>query len=235
MLAVARVTLKLHRFEVGTAVLAAIAAAVWGASIAIRIGGLGVSQACLDQVRGSADGSGIESTCLAAVRSGTGIIGETYLTGEGSIPLSVMGVLPFLLGLLGGVPIVARELEARTAQTAWSLNPSRTRWLMRQVAPVGLLLGLLMTLAALIAIPVGGDWVRWGFGGAPALIGLQGPLAVVRAVGAFGIGLAVGALLGRTLPAFIFGAALAFAILFAAGQARQAWAAAQPPHDISAE
>jgi hypothetical protein len=50
----------------------------------------------------------------------------------------------------------------------------------------------------------------------------------VRAFGAFGIGLAVGALLGRTLPAFVLGAALTFVVLFATGQARETWLRSQP-------
>ena len=229
MLRAARVTLKQHRFEVTVAALAAVAAAVLGLSIAFRLNGLHVSQACLDQVRASQDGSGIDPSCLSLVRTGTGILGSTYLSGEGSLPLSVMGALPFLLGLLGGVPIVARELEARTAQTAWSLNGSRVRWLARQIAPIAIVLGTGIVLAALVAIPVADYWVRWGQGGASMAIGLHGPLAVVRAFGAFGVGLAVGALLGRTLPAFIFGAALCFAVLFAAGHARDAWFAALPP------
>jgi hypothetical protein len=143
-----------------------------------------------------------------------------------------MGALPFLLGLLGGVPIVARELEARTAPTAWSLNGSRVRWLARQVWPIGLLLGSAMALAALAAMPVAEDFVAWGHGGESSLIGLHGPLAIVRAFGAFGIGLAVGALLGRTLPAFIFGVALALAVTFALGEARATWLASMEPQPI---
>lgn len=229
------VTLKQHRVEVAVALLAALASIGLGASIAIRIAVLNVSQACLDQVHGSIDGSGIGDACLSLVRQGTGIIGSTYLTGEGTVPLSVMGALPFVLGLLGGVPIVARELEDRTAQTAWSLFASRTRWLAHQIAPIALLLGLAMVLASVVAMPVADDWIRWGFGGRATLIGLQGPLAVVRAFGAFGIGLAVGALLGRTLPAFLFAAALVGAVVFAAGQAHWAWLVAQPAHPIADE
>ena len=233
MLRAARVTLKQHSFEVSVAALAAVAAAVLGLSIAIRIDGLHVSQACLDQVRASQDGSGIGEGCLALVQAGSGILGESYLDGEGTVPLSVMGALPFLLGLLGGVPIVARELEARTAQTAWSLNGSRIRWLARQVAPIAVVLGAAMILAALVAIAVADLWVRWGHGGAASLIGLHGPLAVVRAFGAFGVGLAVGALLGRTLPAFLFGVAITLAITFALGEARATWLANMPPGIIA--
>jgi len=80
----------------------------------------------------------------------------------------------------------------------------------------------------LVAIPVGDIWVNWGHGGAASLIGLHGPLAMVRAFGAFGVGLAVGALLGKTLPAFIFGAVLSFAVLFAAGSIHDAWLRSLP-------
>lgn len=233
MLAAARVTLKQHRFEVTVAALAAVAAAVLGLSIAIRIDALHVSQACLDRALASQDWQGGGADCFSLLQAGSGILGETYLDGEGSVPLSIMGALPFLLGLLGGVPIVARELEAGTAQTAWSLNGSRVRWLARQVAPIVIVLGAAMIFAALVAIPVADLWVRWGHGGASSLIGLHGLLAVVRAFGAFGVGLAVGALLGRTLPAFIFGAALTFAVLFAAGQARETWLSALPPRIIA--
>ncbi len=232
-LAAARVTLKQHRFEITVAALAAVAAAVLGLSIAIRIDSLHVSQACIDRVRASQDGFSAGEDCFSLVRAGSGILGETYLNGEGTVPLSVMGALPFLLGLLGGVPIVARELEAGTAQTAWSLNGSRIRWLARQVAPIAIVLGTAMILAAVLAIRVADIWVSWGHGGAASLVGLHGPLAVVRAFGAFGVGLAVGALLGRTLPAFLFGVALTLAVLFAAGQARQTWLSTLPPSIIT--
>lgn len=223
MLRAGLVTLKQHRFEVGVGLTAAIAAGVLGLSIAFRLDGIGASQACLDSAVASQDGSGIEPDCLSLVREGSQILGETYLDGQGTVPLSVMGALPFFLGVLGGVPIVARELEARTAQTAWSLHGSRNRWLARQAGPVALILGIAMWFAALAAIPVTDYWVAWGHGGANEAIGLHGLLAVVRAFAAFGIGLMVGAMLGRTLPAFIFGVAISVAILFAVGNVRDAW------------
>jgi hypothetical protein len=232
MLAVWWVTLKQHRFELSLASLAAVAAAAIGISILVRIGNLGVSQACLDIVQASLDGSGVDDQCMALVRTGVGIIGQSYLSGEGTIAISIMGALPFLVGLLGGVPIVSRELESRTAQTAWSLNASRLRWLGRQSAPVALLLGVLMAFAAVVATTVADLWVRWAYGGWSDVIGLHGPLAVVRAFGAFGIGLAVGALLGRTLPAFLFAVALTLAILFGLNQARDLWLAGLPQQMI---
>ncbi len=223
------VTLRQHRFEVAIAALAAVGAIVFGVYIAVGIAGLGVSDACLESMRATQDGSSATPDCFRLVQAGSGILGETYIDGEGTIALSVMGVLPFVLGLLGGVPIVGGELEAGTAQTAWWLNPSRNRWLLHKVAPIATLLGILIIAAAVVAAIVAGDWARW-YGGRAYLIGNEGSVVVIRAFAAFGIGLALGALLGRTLPAFVFGLALSVAILFALGQAQQGWLAGLPPH-----
>jgi hypothetical protein len=134
-----------------------------------------------------------------------------------------MPLLPFLVGLLGGVPLVARELEARTAQTAWSLFPSRATWLLRQLAPVALVVGVSVAFAALAASPVAADRAAWGGGFASSDLGLHGPLVLIRAFAAFGIALFAGALLGRALPAFVLGGALCFTLLTASGLARDAW------------
>jgi hypothetical protein len=232
MLSAARVTIKQHRFEVIAAVLAAVAATVLGASIALRIDALDVSLDCLDRVLASQDGFSAGQECFALVREGSTILGETFLTGEGTVALSIMGVLPFLLGLVGGVPIVARELEARTAQTAWSLSASRVRWLAHQVGPIALVLGTVMILAALVAVPVADASVAWGRS-ASSLIGLHGPLAVGRAFAAFGLGLMLGALLGRALPATFLGIAISVALLFAVGIVRDAWTASLEPGVIA--
>lgn len=228
MISSAWVTIRQHRFEVGVATAAAILAVAVGLTIAIGVASLGVSQDCLDDFRASQDGSTASEECLAQVRAGFATLGETYLQGQGTIPLSIMGILPFVVGLLGGAPIVARELEERTAQTAWSLNASRNRWLIRQAAPIALVLGSATLLAALVATPVADDWVRWHHGGGASLVGLHGPLVIVRALAAFGVGLATGVMFARTLPAFVLGIMLILAILFAAGQARDGWLSRLP-------
>lgn len=221
-LAGARVTLKQHRFEVAIAAMASLFAIAVGLTIALRISALGVPRSCLDAALASQDGSGVSAECLALMRDGSDILGETYLTGQGSLALSIMGVLPVLVGLLAGVPIVAREIESRTAQTAWSLNPSRTRWLARQIAPIGLLLGVLMAIAAAVAVPVSAASVDRGLS-ASSLIGSSGVLVWLTAFAAFGIGIATGAIVGRTLPAFVIGLCLSVALTLGAGVARDFW------------
>lgn len=219
----ALVTLKQYRFEVGLAVVAALAATGIGLTIDVRLNALGVSQECLDLVNAAQDAVSAGDECFALVSEGAGILGSTYLRADGVLPVSVMGLLPFVLGLFGGLPVVARELEDHTAQTAWWLSGSRRRWLLRQLGPITLVLGVAIGMAALVAIPVAEDWVRWYGGERSTLIGLHGPLTVVRAFGAFGVGLGMGALLGRTFPAFVGSVALLVLVLVFAGQAHESW------------
>jgi hypothetical protein len=158
------------------------------------------------------------------MRAYAGILGGagSMLVGEGFLPWSAMGLLPFAIGLLGGTPLVAAELEARTTSTAWTLSPSRTRWLLRQAAPVAFVLGIGAAIAAVAASGVVAAEVEWGHS-AFYYVGLHGPLALVRSFAAFGIGLLIGAVIGRTLPALAVGAAVSVAVLFGVAAAREAW------------
>lgn len=146
---------------------------------------------------------------------------ETYIW-------STMSLLPFGLGLLTGVPIVSRELEERTAQVAWSLNGSRARWLFRQSSPI------LLVLIAAIAVTA---WTTTALVNGPDAhpegafvnIGSYGVPVLARAFGAFGLGIFVGALIGRALPALVFGGVLSLGLVLSVSGARDAWLAAQAP------
>jgi hypothetical protein len=111
---------------------------------------------------------------------------------------------PFVLGLFLGIPIVAREVEHRTAGIAWSLSRSRRRWLFLRAAPILVVLAL-----ATLAVGVAGDvlthampWAEGaevGFGDH----GARGPLVMVRGFAIFGVALALGAMVPRQLPALL--------------------------------
>jgi hypothetical protein len=137
-------------------------------------------------------------------------------------------ILPFGFGLICGVPIVSRELESRTAQIAWSLNGSRTRWLVRQSLPVLLALSASVGIAAaaasaLLAEPDAHPEAPF------VLIGSYGLSFLARAIGAFGIGVFLGALVGRAIPALILGGLLCVAISTAMTGLRGTWFASQTP------
>jgi hypothetical protein len=213
----ARIALKLHRFEVGAATFAAIVIGISALIIEYRLLALNVPFSCIDGWLQRVD---IEAPgqCTNQMRAW----GSTLYEGE---PIfSAMRVLPFAIGLLGGVPIVAREIEGRTTQTIWSLHASRARWLLGQMLPIVIVLGLaaaFVGLAAGVLLANRAAWGEFSF----AELGTHGPLVVTRALSAFGIGLLVGSLVGRTLPAMVLGAAVCLALFIGVAGVRESWLA----------
>jgi hypothetical protein len=110
-----------------------------------------------------------------------------------------------------GVPIVARELERGTSRLAWSLAPSRWRWYFARVAPALLAVAVLGLLAGhaldrLLAATEPGLDVSATFVG----FGFRGVVLASRMLFLFCLAVAIGAILGRTLPAVILTAIVAF-------------------------
>jgi hypothetical protein len=142
-------------------------------------------------------------------------------------------LLGFGVGLIVGIPLVARDIEHGTAHLAWTLDRSRTRWLLRRVAfgvlvVVVLLGGLAVTTDILGAAMQPNDDLSRSF----HFEGNRGVIIVARGILALGIGLLVGAILGRQLPALLLGlmvtGLLYAAVTFAVGrwnetEAIEAW------------
>jgi len=133
-------------------------------------------------------------------------------------PIAVL--LPFVVGLLLGVPVVGREIEMRTATLAWSLSGDRRRWLLARLLPILALAGIGLVIAALSVAEMARaahPFNYLGPGRIPSLteIGSAGPSLVGRGVMALGIAVLAGAVIGRTLPAFAVSAVLSFVFLFA--------------------
>jgi hypothetical protein len=221
MLSLARVTLKHHRFEVVATSLAALAlaaACIWYNSQLLAID---VPAGCFERWLETAGSPGTD--CSLPVRAFTGLM---YSFTSWLDP--AMAVLPFAAGILTGVPVVARELETRTAQTAWSLSPSRTRWLAHQIWPIMLVVGAAVTVAAIAS---GMLYTTRANSFPPELFnaGFHGPIVAARAVAGFGIGTLIGTLTGRSLPAVIVAAVIALAaVIVLPVTARDAWARTQP-------
>ena len=111
-------------------------------------------------------------------------------------------IVPAVLGLLVGAPVVAGEVETGTSNFAWTQSVTRGRWL---TAKAGWLL-----LAAAVWGGCLAALVTWWSGPRNALYGnalqpndfdLQGIVPVAYALFGMALGIAAGALLRRTLPA----------------------------------
>lgn len=128
------------------------------------------------------------------------------------ILLPIASVTPFLVGLFLGPPIIAREIEHHTASVAWSLSPSRVRWLVQRVIPVVVLVALTLLLVGyaseLLALATSQEDAL-GF----PHFAMHGPLLMVRGVAVLAIGIAVGLVVGRTLPALLLTGGLAVALV----------------------
>jgi hypothetical protein len=119
-----------------------------------------------------------------------------------SLLISLTVVVPCLLGVFCGGPLVAREFETGTSQFAWMQSVSRRRWLAVKVGWV--LLGAAAWAGGVSALvtwwssPVNAlEQQRFQ----PAQFDIQGIVPVGYALFAVALGIAAGALLRRTLPA----------------------------------
>jgi len=139
--------------------------------------------------------------------------------------MAAMAVLPVAVGLVLGVPLVARELEQRTAVTAWSLSGSRARWFLGRFLPIGTLAFVAIAIVAELAtglVWMRQPWLAEGVGFSD--LGLHGPISLSRGIAALALGIVVGAVLGRTLPAILVSTVLAVVLVaFVVPLARGLW------------
>jgi hypothetical protein len=128
------------------------------------------------------------------------------LSGKYEVPTKwyeLFTLIPLTVGILVGAPLVARELERKTSHLVWTQGVTRMRWL------VGMLLGVFAgTIALVAAFSLLNTW--W----LDPIIQIDGPLRwvtfdvvgivpIAYAAFALALGIAAGALSGKTLPAIL--------------------------------
>lgn len=108
-------------------------------------------------------------------------------------------VLPALAGAFIGCPIVAREIENGTHRLAWTQGVSRLRWL---AVKLTLVFVPLLAIAAAVGIlesilisQMGARSNHWAF------FDQQAPMTVAATLFAVASGVALGAVVGRSIPA----------------------------------
>ena len=111
-------------------------------------------------------------------------------------------IVPVVLGMLWGAPLVAHELEARTGDFVWAQSVTRTRWL--TVKAGWLLLAAAACGGAIAALTTwwsGPDNALFASAFEPGQFDTQGIVPIGYAVFAMALGIAAGAVARRTLPA----------------------------------
>lgn len=109
-------------------------------------------------------------------------------------------VVPGIMGIFWGAPLVAREVESGTYRLAWTQSVSRTRWLLTKVAVVGAasmcVAGLLSLIVTWWASPLDrADMSIYGTFDERALV------PIGYAAFAFALGVTAGVVIRRVLPA----------------------------------
>jgi hypothetical protein len=125
---------------------------------------------------------------------------------------AVVYVLPAVVGIFWGAPMVARELEAGTSRLVWTQSITRTRWLAIKLGVAGAgavavgLFGLLLTWwCRPMDRAVAHGYSSNGLFGQPRLwpsqFGARGIMPIGMTVLALVIGVALGLLIRRAVPA----------------------------------
>jgi hypothetical protein len=131
-----------------------------------------------------------------------GCLGQSIVSVVGNDFRILSVLVPGILGILWGAPLIAHELETGTATFAWTQGITRTRWLLAKV-------GYLMLSAAAWAGAVTG-LITWWSGPENAqradafqsnYFNTQGIIPIGFAMVAMALGITAGVLFRRTLPA----------------------------------
>ncbi len=136
------------------------------------------------------------------------IFQQQYMGWTDHLPQLVM-LVPGLIGIFVGAPLVARELESGTFRFAWTLARSRVQWVVTK----------LLLLAAVLAVGTlaFSALATWWYGPFDAINGrlssygayeITGVIFAARTLFGFALGALLGVLIRRTVPAMAATAAI---------------------------
>lgn len=195
----ARVLLRPHRFEaVAVAVLAALAFIVAG-GLVIRLLAYAIPIECFTRAAGDSCIPWQQEMDLYRETAGS----------WGFAALAAIALLPAACGLLFGISLVGKELDQGTTTFAWSMAPSRRRWLLQRVLPIGLAIVLIGLAGGALGDVVA--TMREPFtdpNGSLSNLGIRGVVLGAETLAYFGLALLVGAVVGRVLPALLLACVL---------------------------
>jgi hypothetical protein len=117
----------------------------------------------------------------------------------GNLPWRFLVFLPALVGVFVGAPLLSRELESGTFRLAWTQSVGTVRWLLSRVA--------LLSIAVAIPSLLLGGVLYWFFapwaalGGRGEAFATIGTVFAARCLFSLYLGVALGALMRRVVPA----------------------------------
>lgn len=206
------ISLRLHRFELitlGLTALAAIGAALW---VSLSLDGLRLSHNCLIDPAAVSFGGSFSGSFAGPFGGPQDPLCDKVLQdfnnisySQGSVVSLFLNMLPVVAGLILGASVVGREVERGTTRLAWSLTPARLPWFVARAIPILVVLTIVsiaiglaadrLTMARNPGLDIGSAFLQNGERGLPV---------AGRAVAAYGLAVMTGAVLGRELPGLVF-------------------------------
>ncbi|MEU4247095.1 transporter [Amycolatopsis sp. NPDC026612] len=169
--------------------------------------------------------AGLIAIAVVLAITGPGLIGRTNFSDQDTLftgTILVLYLLPAVIGVFWGVPMITRELESGTHSLVWNQTVTRKQWLTTKLG-----FGL---LAAMVAAGLLGWAVSWWASPIdalaatqtdrgmlsrimPVVFGARGIVPIGYAAFALALGVAVGMLLKRTVAAMAVTLATLAAVL----------------------
>jgi hypothetical protein len=130
----------------------------------------------------------------------------------------VLVLLPGVVGMFWGAPLLAREYENGTHRLAWTQSVTRTRWLATKLAVVGMI-----SLAATTVFSLAFTWWseprdRLSSRIGPGLFTQRGIAPIAYVAFALALGVVIGTLVRRMLPAMVLTLIVVQLVIFGVGQ-----------------
>jgi hypothetical protein len=174
--------------------------------------------AALLATKGAVDGYARDvATCTTPLSCGQARDALTHYVGTSPLLHYMVPVVPLLIGIFVGAPLLARELEQGTHVLVWTQGITRRRWL---AVKLGLLCGLTLLAMGVLAV-----MMAWWSGHVDAAIGpwvtfdVRGVAPLAYALFALALGTAAGTIVRHTVGAMALtlGAVVATRLAVASG------------------
>ena len=131
----------------------------------------------------------------------------------------VLYLTPAIIGIFWGAPLISRELETGTLRLAWTQSISRTRWVAVKLGLTGLAAmataGLLSLVVTWWSSPMDQRNPLGGYRLSAVLFGARDLVPVGSTAFAFALGVTIGLLTRRAIPAIAISLAIFAAVLVA--------------------
>jgi len=208
-MSLARVVLRPHRVEAVGVVIMTVLAFLLAGGLLLRLQAFGIPDECFGN---SSGGFGNSSGDLCTTLQPAMNEYRDTVDKWGFFATAALVLLPVVSGVLFGLAIVGKEIDQGTTTFAWSIGPSRRRWLLQRVLVTGAAITLIGLAGGALADLVAQWRDRFTDQNASlALLGIRGPTIGAETLAYFGLSLLVGAVIGRVLPALLLSVVLVVA------------------------